>query len=432
MQYSFIKSVVSGVWMIDPITFIQWNQIALNAIKGYSFDKEEETSETKQYLVSANINANRIDAENPDEEEDKKVIAVTPLRGPMLRDDMYCGPVGTRTIAKRLQRADKDDNVIGHILLVDSGGGAADSVPDLAEAIQNLKKPSVAWIDGIMGSAAMYVGSYNKEIIASRDTDIVGSIGTMIQFCAPKQNDVIDGYTYVRTYADQSTEKNQEFEKAINENNLKLVKDNILNPHAEIFINDMKANRPNIKEDQLKGATYHAKDVVGSLIDSIGPIEHAVDRVIALAETQKKENNTNANNNLNNINMKNLNRINNVVGSELESVDNTVTLNQENVDAIDTALENGETAQANLETANNTIAERETELETANNTITEHETTIAEHEATIAELRGEAAAEPAKVKSQKEVNPSNEDKEESVSKGKNFMEDINAVKEAYM
>ena len=101
------------------------------------------------------------------------------------------------------------------------------------------------------------------------------------------------GERYVRIYADKSTEKNSEFEAAINDLNFKPIIENVLNPSAEKFINDMKINRPKVKEDQLTGKLFKASEVVGTLIDEIGTFEQAVNKVIELSTFNLITNKTN-------------------------------------------------------------------------------------------------------------------------------------------
>jgi hypothetical protein len=76
-------------------------------------------------------------------------------------------------------------------------------------------------------------------------------------------------------------------------NNFKPIIENILNPSAEKFINDMKVNRPNIKEEQLTGKLFKASEVVGTLIDQIGTFKDAVNKVIELSTFNLITNKTN-------------------------------------------------------------------------------------------------------------------------------------------
>ena len=75
-----------------------------------------------------------------------KSVYVTYLDGTMTKHGS-CYSYGTREIAQELLEADKDPEIIGHIIVADSGGGAADSVPELSSAIKQLTKPIVSYID---------------------------------------------------------------------------------------------------------------------------------------------------------------------------------------------------------------------------------------------------------------------------------------------
>ena len=218
-----------------------------------------------------------------------KSVYVTYLDGTMTKHGS-CYSYGTREIAQELLEADKDPEIIGHIIVADSGGGAADSVPELSSAIKQLTKPIVSYIDGMAASACIYAISYTQKIIAHQAFDQVGCIGTMITVSGwPKLRRDADGYVQVRVYADQSAEKNADYEAAL-EGNTQIIKEDLLNPLCQAFIDDMKANRPGASDDQLTGKTYFAKDVVGSLIDSIGSFEDAIQAVIDLAAAAEDPN----------------------------------------------------------------------------------------------------------------------------------------------
>ena len=269
------------------------------------------------------------------------------LEGTMLRDDAGCGLVGTRTLASLLREADADKAVVGHILRIDSGGGAANSVPDLAEAIQSCQKPVVAFVDGFMCSAAMYAGSYCKHIMANRDDNRIGCIGTMIQIADfPKKATDPEGRLHLRIYADGSEDKNGEVESAL-EGDFSLIKNRVLNPTNEKFKADIRSNRPATTDDQLTGRTYMAKEVLGTLIDSIGNFDAAVAKVVELS-------------NINIQKMEGLKHLQAVPGcANLEMVDGTVDLNQEQLDNVDAAIA---TEKALVQTKDKTIADQAAEI----------------------------------------------------------------------
>ena len=135
-------------------------------------------------------------------------------------------------------------------------------------------------------SAMYYIASYAKGITASRGMDMVGSIGTMAMYEGRKAKSEAneDGDISVTIYADGSEEKNEEYEKAINEFNFSVVKERILNPFNRKFQNDVKTHRTLVLIEQLKGRTYMAQDVLGSLVDNIGDFSSVVDKIIEISK----------------------------------------------------------------------------------------------------------------------------------------------------
>ena len=333
---SLFNDIFREPWMIDPQTAVAQKQVLQGLLMGMGFEEDDDEDELPDSVKHSDDNTI----------PNGKRIHLSYLQGTMFRDGTVCGIPGTRVIAADLLEADSQKDIIGHILIIDSGGGAANSVPDLAEAIQACTKPVIAYVDGYMCSAAMYVGSYCDYIIAHREEDQVGCIGTMIQLADfPKQVRDNDGMVHVRVYADGADEKNGEYEAAL-EGNFELIKERVLNPANERFKADIRKNRPAVKDDQLKGRTYNAKEVVGTLIDSVGDFEAAVQKVIELSTLNIKP-------------MEGLKNIQSLATChDLQSVDDCVTLNKEQMEEIDAAIGVGLTEKALNETNKKTITEQ--------------------------------------------------------------------------
>lgn len=442
MQYSIAKDIFGSPWHIEATGLQQYFPVVLGMMNGAVIVQEGEPKENIPFAVSANSNQPVMwseDEDDPQEDDStrEKVVHVLPIRGVMMKHDMLCGPRGTRTLANRLLKADSDPTVIGHVMIIEGPGGAANAVPELADAIKQCTKPVVAWVDGIMASAHMYVGSYAKEILASRETDIIGSIGTMIVYSGRKSQSEEDLFKVreVTVYADEAFEKNEEYEKAINNFDVKLVKERVLNPHNKDFVNDIKANRPGVEEKHLHGRTFPAGEVVGSLINAIGSFEDAVNRVIELSN-YKKESNAGSNGSQaisNNKNQKNMSKkylnIQKAVGSQdnLEfEADGSRTFSDEEMEAVDNALadNSSDELQGQLDTANES-------LQTANDTIAERDQTIAQLQGEIKELKKDPAEPSAQVTDP--VDDPEEDKDGPVVKEKdNMVSGIEKVSQAYL
>ena len=343
MHYSFLRDILSQAFMIEPSLLPIYNELFRGLLMGARMEDEKEVL---QSTIEVNSNNNN-----------KKSVNVVNLKGLMTRHDGECN-YGTRTIARHLREADEDKSVIGHIIVIDSGGGAANSVPDLAEAIEALEKPCVAFVDGMMCSAAIYAGSYCDYIIANREDDRVGCVGTMIQIVDyPKSGQISTGEISVRVYADGSEEKNQDYEEAL-QGNIQMIKDDVLNPLNAKFVEAMKTNRALSDNTLLKGKTYFAKDVVGTLIDEIGGFKTAMDKVVSLSKENSKTQN------ISNM-FENISKLPSCAVIE-EAEDKTVTLSTAQITEIDTEFGKLNTqladAQKSINTLNSSLTAKENRI----------------------------------------------------------------------
>lgn len=99
----------------------------------------------------------------------------------------------------------------------------------------------------------------------------------------------------IRLYATKSVKKNVEVEEALNNNNYKLIIDNMLDPINERFLSLIETNRPILKgTDFGDGHTEFAKDSVGKFIDGISTKNDFIKGIIS-----KTKKNTNSNINTN-------------------------------------------------------------------------------------------------------------------------------------
>lgn len=88
----------------------------------------------------------------------------------------------------QIGQAEADENIKAIILEVDSYGGAPVAGEEIADALRNATKPTVALIRGAGDSAAYWAATGADRIFASKNSD-VGSIGvTMSYLDAVKQN----------------------------------------------------------------------------------------------------------------------------------------------------------------------------------------------------------------------------------------------------
>ena len=353
---NLLYKAMKASWMLDPVTAISAAKVLETMIGAArlkaAYPAIEYVEDEDEYEEEVNNTHYHYRLTHKDYAAipQGKQISVVRLEGVMMRDEAWCEP-GTRDIAKWLRQGDADPRVLANIVLIDSGGGAADSVKDLADAITACQKPVLAFCDGDMCSAAYYAGCYADHIMANDGRNRVGCIGTMVQLVGyPAKAKDENGYTRLRIYADGSEDKNSEYEQAL-EGNFELIKRNVLNPLAEDFRNDVKTRRPSTTDEQRKGRTFYAQDVVGTLIDSIGSLKDAVKQALDLSTNTISE--MKGHENLQSLD----------TCRDLQMVDGYVSLNGEQLAEIDKAIGEGRTEKALRETDQKTITEQATTID---------------------------------------------------------------------
>ncbi|MCA8831952.1 S49 family peptidase [Hymenobacter pini] len=219
------------------------------------------------------------------------VVAVHQLKGVMMKQDQIglCTDVpGTASLLRAMQAADRHDNVVGHLLDIDSGGGAVDGTAEFAAGIAALTKPIVAYTDGLIGSAAVWAAVSCAEIYLNNETCRIGSIGVMasIQDIKPALQKL--GVNFHDLVADGSEDKNADFFSVL-AGDYEPYKANVLNPLRALFHEHVKASlgeqlNPKTSEKALKGGMFFASEAKEmGLITGIGSFDFAVQRVLDLA-----------------------------------------------------------------------------------------------------------------------------------------------------
>jgi len=275
MNFLLTSAILRGVWAIDPITASSMSGFIVSLLNK-NVDEEITAKEILPFAVtSSGVVRGKI------EDSQKGDIAIIPIVGALTKYSEMCGAAGMQKIGAWVQNADANPNIKGIILRIDSPGGTVDGTEQLANIVKETKKPIVAFVDGMMASAAMWIGSACDEIIAGLPNDQIGSIGVMISFADMQPALEAQGVKFHNINADQSSEKNKTFQDA-REGNYDAIKKEILNPIAELFIETIKNNRPNVKKEELTGKMFFVKDLKGSLIDEVGDFNYAVERINAL------------------------------------------------------------------------------------------------------------------------------------------------------
>lgn len=204
-------------------------------------------------------------------------------------------------MSKTMLEMASDDRVKGFLILTDSGGGATGAVQIMVDAINSIKeiKPVYALVEkgGMAGSAAYGIISACTKIYSEDEMNIVGSVGTMIQFSGkPHGNVDRDGEKTIVLYATKSTAKSKAFQEALNNDNYEMLVNELLDPINENFIAKTLANRPQLSETEFdNGHTVFSKDAIGTFIDGIASFDEVVSMIINDNNEVKNKLNINSN-----------------------------------------------------------------------------------------------------------------------------------------
>lgn len=270
-----------NTWCVDQHSFPALMKILNNASKGVSLELPEEKYNS---IHTFNIKSKetRLIGKTWQLENTKDFIGIgiINLNG-VITVSGGASSRGVDYLKSQMNSMAKDDRIKSFIVLGDSGGGSAMAVELMSNTIKEIDeiKPVYGLVkEGGMAASACYgIMSACRSLWAESEMSIIGSSGTMIQFEGRKANTKKKGVKYIRLYAPKSTHKNKGFEDALNNDDYKVLTDELLKPFNERFLSLLLKNRPLLKgTDFDNGHTLFAKDGVGTFIDGLKSFEEVL------------------------------------------------------------------------------------------------------------------------------------------------------------
>lgn len=330
--------MLSEPWLADRATIDAWLPVIERMLKG------EDVHATRKPDEKAPVCYNPTDGAAYFflKEAPQGSVAVHVVAGLISKYDTYFTD-GTETLMRRLAVADKLDNICGHLLEIDSGGGQGTNIETVARFIRGqVQKPVVAWFNGTAASAAYWIAAAADEVYASQVTDQVGSIGAYASFLDFRKMLADRGIVLHEVYAEQSDLKNVDLRQA-RDGDYELLREQMVNPLAACFISHVKELRPGLTEETAyRGAIFtatKAKEI--GMIDGLLTFEQALQRINTLAQER-------ASLNISQQQPLQMKKIEAVLGS-LEKQNGGVFLNEEQIAQLEAALLTDEDVPVNAE-----------------------------------------------------------------------------------
>lgn len=325
-KYSLLVNILNRPWAID-IDHAAGCGAIVHSILNSRLESEplpEPEANKPSKIIAASQDSNIKNSQNG-------AVMVIPIIGELMKYDEFCGPAGMQTIGKRIQKADKDPDVGSIMLMFDTPGGSVDGIKDLADIIKGTQKTITSYITGMCASGGMWLASCTDKIIASQDTDYMGSIGVMTSFWDMVPYYEALGFKFHEVYSSLSKDKNRDFAELRAGKYENYIKE-VLDPLATDFRETIKTNRPNVTENQLTGKMFFAKQLMGTLVDEIAGFDKAI-QITADMATKKLHIKSNL------IDMKKLEQLSVVLEvEELISTEEGIFLSEDQAETIENTL----------------------------------------------------------------------------------------------
>jgi ClpP class serine protease len=217
-------------------------------------------------------------------------VAVIPIVGPITRyADFFsdlCGGVTTEALARDLHSALDDPAVRSIVLSIDSPGGEAAGIGELAGMIRaaNGRKPVVAYVGGQGCSAAYWLASAAGEVVCA-EMSTLGSIGVVAGYRVQTDRPGVKSYEFVSS---QSPNKRPDLETEKGRAEVQRVVDDL----AAVFISAVAQYRGTTPEKVVSdfgagGVLVGAKAVAAGMADRVGTFEEVVSKLAAGASPRR-------------------------------------------------------------------------------------------------------------------------------------------------
>lgn len=180
----------------------------------------------------------------------------------------------TQEIIEKLDKAKKDKSYKEILFIMNSPGGSPSASEEISEYLKeiNQEKKITMYIEGMAASGGYYIASSIKPLKANKNA-IVGSIGVIMTHYNAGELAKKIGVVEDNLSAGEYKQPISMF-KEIDSKNKEYLKDRLLTPMYNNFVESMAVNRNKTKEEILKvaeGQVFLANDerIKGVLIDEI-------------------------------------------------------------------------------------------------------------------------------------------------------------------
>lgn len=270
-----LLDVINSPWAILPEKLEEIREIYITHLRG---DKIDIKAIEAQLLIPLNNKRKDMEIQNG--------VAVIELDGVLAKKmNLFMdisGGTSTQIIGNQIRAALADDDVTAIVLNIDSPGGTVDGTAELADLIFQSRgdKPIVAFVDGLMASAAFWIGSAADRILISGDTAMVGSVGVIATHVDQSRFNEMKGVKVTHIVSGKFKAVGSPH-MPLNENGLKTIQDEV-NAIMSVFVAKVAEFR-GVSEEAIRETLGEAQILMGQQALAAGVVDgvSTLDRLIS-------------------------------------------------------------------------------------------------------------------------------------------------------
>ena len=212
-------------------------------------------------------------------------VAVLPVDGVIAkRMNLFTkisGGASSELVGRDFQSALADREVEAIVLAIDSPGGTIDGTPELADLVYRARgqKPVLAVADGMMASAAYWIGSAADAVYASTEVAVVGSIGVVTRHVDVSAAKAMRGVVSTEIYSGKYKRIASQYGPLSEEGRAYIQE--ALDHAYSVFVDAVARNRgasvETVLTDMADGRTFQGSQAVAAcLVDGVATLPEVV------------------------------------------------------------------------------------------------------------------------------------------------------------
>ena len=282
-----IIDVLTSPWAIVPEKLYEIQEIYSTHLRGEKID-----------IAAIEAKIGKPAAEDEKLYDVVNHVAIVPIHGVIAkRMNLFTrisGGVSTELAGKTFTQAMDDPDVTGIILDIDSPGGVIDGVQELADMVYAGRdtKPVVAYSDGMMASAAYWIGSAADLVYISGGTVMMGSIGVVATHVDYSQYEKKLGIKTTEVYAGKYKRIVSQYKPLSKEGRQDLQE--TVDYLYTVFVDEIAKNRgvsaETVLENMADGKIFIGKQSIeAGLVDGVSSRDRIINKVLPVMQETRLE-----------------------------------------------------------------------------------------------------------------------------------------------